>query len=173
MYGASPVPRAAGTAKILILIGLILQAIEVGVLVLIGLLVSFVPVAAIIFLPLAVVGVVWIVLVYFFSYDRVSRGDYSGAHAPTLVFGILSLITVNIISGVLYLVAYSEIDSAEKELLAMRQGGYPGAPPSWGAPPLSPVPTGVSGAPTKFCPHCGRPNPAVGRFCQGCGAAFP
>ncbi len=166
-------PKAAGTAKILILIGLILQGIEVAVLVLLGLVALVAPFAALIFLPLAIVGIVWVVLVYVFSYRRVYDGDYEGARTPTLVFGILSLITVNIVSGVLYLVAYSEIGSAQMEQAALMRGGYPGAPPVWGAPPASAAPPGGAGAPTRFCPFCGRPNRAVGRFCPDCGAAFP
>ena len=173
MYGSPSPPRAAGTAKILILIGLILQAIEVAVFVLIALILVVVPfVGVFLFLPLAAVGILWIILVYFFSYERVDRGDYAGAQTPTLVFGILSLITFNLISGILYIVAYVEIGSAEREVATAR-GGYPGVPPTWGAPPPSSFSPGAAGAPPKYCPSCGRPNPAVSRFCQGCGAAFP
>lgn len=173
MYGAPSPPRAAGTAKVLILIGLILQAIEVAVLLVLGLFLIFVPfVGVFIFLPLAGIGILWIVLVYLFSYERVTQGDYAGAATPTLVFGILSLITLQLISGILYIVAYVEIGSGEREL-ALARTGYPGAPPTWGAPPPSAFPPGAAGAPPKYCPYCGRPNPAVSRFCQGCGAAFP
>lgn len=174
VYSPSSPPRSAGTARILILIGLVLQAVEVAVLVLVGLVYVFFPIIlAIIFLPLAVIGVIWIVLVYLFSYERVNRGDYAGARTPTLVFGILSLITFNLISGILYLVAFAEIGSAEREQAAMMQGGFAGAPTAWGAPPPSSFPPMAAGAPTKYCPYCGRPNPAAGRFCQGCGAALP
>lgn len=173
MYGPPSPPRSATTAKILILIGLILQAIEVVVLLLLALVLVFVPfVGVLIFLPLAVVGVLWLVLVYFYSYERVDRGDYAGARTPTLVFGILSLITFQLISGILYIVAFIVIGSAENEA-AMMRGGYPGAPPAWGQPPAAPFPPGAGGAPSKYCPYCGRPNPTVGRYCQGCGAAFP
>lgn len=173
MYGASPPPRSAGTAKVLILVGLILQAIEAGILVLLALIVLFAPFLAVFLLPLAVIGIVWLFLVYLFSYDRVNRGDYAGARTPTLVFGILSLVTLNLISGILYIVAYIEIEAAEREQSAIMHGGYPGVAPGWGAPSSSPVPPAAAGPPAKYCPYCGRPNPAVSRFCQGCGAAFP
>lgn len=173
MYGSPAPARSASTAKVLILIGLVLQAIEVAVLLLFSLVLVFVPVVGVlIFLPLAVLGIVWLILVYLYSYERVDRGDYAGARTPTLVFGILSLITLQIISGILYIVAFVVIGSAENELALMR-GGYPGTPPAWGPPTPAPFPPGAGGAPTRYCPYCGRPNPAVGRFCQGCGATFP
>lgn len=166
-------PPSAGTAKILILIGLILQAIEVAVVLLVGLTLAFFAFFAAIAAVIAVIGVIWVVLVYLFSYQRVVSGDYPGARVPTLVFGILSLITFNLISGILYIIAYAEIGSAERELATMTAPGYPQPPTGWGGPPPSPYPPAAAGAPTKYCAYCGRPNPAPSRFCQGCGAAFP
>lgn len=66
---------------------------------------------------------------------------------------------------------------------AMRQATGPVAPaPATGAPaPAAPAPApqadGADASPvstggeTKFCIHCGKPNPAVAKFCSVCGGA--
>ena len=172
MYGAHPAPRAAGTAKILIIVGIALQALEVAVLVLLIFGVLIIPIIGVAFLVFAVIGVLWLVLVFTFSYSRVANGDYSGARAPTLVFAILSLLTLSLISGVLYLVAYAELGTAEREMAMPYYGGYGGAAPGWGAAPGTPLPPPTMAPPQKFCGYCGRPNPTTSRFCQGCGAQF-
>ncbi len=165
-------PRSAESAKILILIGLVLQAIEVGVLVVVGLLLFLVPFFGIVVGILIAFGVVWIVLVYLFSYRRVVEGDYTGARGPTLVFGILSLLTLNLISGILYLVGYAELGTAEQEM-GRSIPAPPGYPATWSpAAPLAasaPSPQG----PVRYCPRCGRPNAAGSRFCPSCGAPQP
>lgn len=167
-FALSHPPRAAGTAKVLILIGLALQVIEVAVLVALGLVLLIAPLLTLLFLPLAAIGVLWVVLVYLFSYRRVAEGDYAGASTPTLVFAILSLLTVNLVSGVLYIVAYVEISRAQDELRARAYPapGYPPAP-AWGPPPMaSPAP----GPGVVYCRYCGRANAPTMRFCGGCGA---
>jgi hypothetical protein len=175
VQGYRPVPPAAGTAKILILIGLILQAIEVAVVLLFGLVFLIVPLAAAVFLGVAIIGILWIVLIYLFSYRRVSDGDYAGARTPTLVFAILSLITVNLISGILYIIGYVEIGSAISQQASMAPPGYPGGPPpGWGtAPPMAGAPPSLpSVGATRICAYCGKPGPATGTFCPSCGAAY-
>jgi hypothetical protein len=171
VYGSRPPPpRAAGTAKVLIIVGLILQAIEVVVFTLLALGLA-VFLIGIIFLPFAIIGIIWIVLVYLFSYRRVSDGDYEGARTPTLVFAILSLITFNLISGVLYIIGYVEIGTAiQQQATAQAQGAY-GTAPNWGAAPGAPTlpPPPMTGA-SRVCSHCGRVNPATAQFCAGCGA---
>lgn len=166
-YVQAAPPAAAGPAKVLILIGLILQIVEVAVLMALGLVLLIAPLLTILFLPLAAIGVVWVVLVYLFSYRRVADGDYAGASSPTLVFAILSLLTINLISGVLYIVAYVEISRAQDELRARAYPGpgYPAAP-AWTPPPtFTPAPAPAA----LYCRYCGRPNPASARFCGGCG----
>lgn len=154
MYQPRPPNRSGETATTLILIGLILQAIEVVILFLVGLLFLIIPVLGLVVFAIAVIGIVWLALVYGFSYRPTADGDYARARTPTLVFGILSLLTLGLISGVLYIVAYAKLGDAENE----------GNPPTlfMGA---APVPPG-----TKFCSACGRPNLVTGTFCQSCGA---
>lgn len=142
------------SARILILIGLILQAIEVGVLVFLGLFLFLVPFLGTIVLSFALIGIAWLVLVYLFSYQRVKEGDYTGAKTATLVFAILSILTISLISGILYVVAYGELGTAERE-----QTG-----PSLPWQPPAPLMTGG-----KVCPICCRGNALSASFCQGCG----
>ncbi len=155
-------PRATNhsgnTAKILILIGLILQAIFVLVVLYLGLVLVFFPLLGGLVLGLAVIGIFWIILVYLFSYRRTADGDYQGARTPTIVFGILSLLTLSLLPAILYIIGYVKLGDAVRE-----------AQPAVGA-------VGMAGAPiagAKFCPKCGAPNPPDGQFCQKCGAALP
>lgn len=64
---------------------------------------------------------------------------------------------------------------------AMRQATGPAAPAPGSPPPAAPTsapqadgssaaPAAVSGE-SKFCIHCGKPNPAVAKFCAVCGGA--
>lgn len=157
VYGAPPTSGSGETAKLLILIGLILQIVEVVILFGLGFVFLLFPVLGAIILLLAVLGIVWVLLVYLFAYAPADAGDYRTARTPTLVFAILSLITIGLISGILYLVAYVKLGDAEMETAGAGRGpGFPGGFPG-----------------TKFCPMCGRANPAAGRFCAGCGAALP
>jgi hypothetical protein len=149
---ASP-NQSEETAKTLILIGLIFQAIEVAVVLAIGLVFIIAPIVSGIILFFGFIGVIWLVLVYGYSYRRTSEGDYEGARTPTLVFGILSLLTVNLISGILYVIAYSKLGDAERESTPLY--------PNWGAPP---APMG-----TKYCTGCGQVNALSSGFCAACG----
>jgi len=152
------------TAKTLVLVGLILYIIGVVVLALLGFLLLILTVVGGILLVFAIIGFVWVALVWIYSYDRIREGDYEGARTPTLVFAILALITLGIIPGVLWLIAYVKLGDALREATAYT--------PAWAAPnpapPLSPAPSPTPGG--VFCSHCGRPNPPTGLFCQGCGA---
>jgi hypothetical protein len=138
----------------LILIGLVLQFVEVIIFLGIGVFLLTIPIFGAIVLGLAVIGVLWIALVYLLSYKPASDGNYVGARTPTLVFGILSLLTAGIISGILYIVAYAKLGDAERDSSKLRPWG--------GGPPPSPG--------SRFCPACGRPSPPLGRFCEGCGS---
>jgi hypothetical protein len=150
--GIPPGP-AAQSAKILILIGLILQVVETSVLLAFGFFVIVIPIFAFFVFPFALIGILWLVVVYLFSYRRTSDGNYEGAQAPTLVFGILSLLTFSIVSGILYLIAYGELGTAVHQ--AYRPPGF------WGAPPSNP------GA--RYCGRCGQMNPPYHSFCGTCG----
>ena len=156
--------RSADTARTLMLVGLILDIIFEVVLLAFGLLFLVVPILGAVVLSLALIGFVWIALIWTFSYRRVDEGDYDGARTPTLVFAILSLITAALIPGILFLIAYVKLGDA------IEAGGT--ATPAWGSPP--PTPTfalpASSGAASRFCTHCGRPNPTSSAYCQGCGA---
>lgn len=157
--------RTGRTAKILVLIGLGLQiAEELAVAWLTVGLLSAPPFSILVGFFLAI-GIVWLVLVYVFSYRRVAEGDFAGASAPTLVFAILSLLTLSLVSGVLYIVAYADLSKAEAEQRAAVYGGVPG----WN-PAALPSSSFVVAAPgTMFCPRCGQPRPASARFCPTCG----
>ncbi|HYA11217.1 MAG TPA: zinc ribbon domain-containing protein, partial [Thermoplasmata archaeon] len=138
----------------------IFEVILVGV----GALFLIVPFLGAIILGFALIGFVWIALIWVFSYQRVNDGDYEGARTPTLVFAILSLITLSLIPGILFLIAYVKLGDAIREGAATT--------PAWGAPPPAP-PLSPSPAPAgagRFCSHCGRANPGTGAYCLGCGA---
>ncbi|MCI4372186.1 MAG: zinc-ribbon domain-containing protein [Thermoplasmata archaeon] len=149
-----PPGPAAHSAKTLILIGLILQVVETAVILSFGFLFIFFSVLALFVLPIAFIMIIWLVCVYLFSYRRTSDGNYEGAQAPTLVFGILSLMTLSIVSGILYLIAYSELGTALNQ--AYRPQEF------WGAPPSNPG--------MRYCSHCGRMNAPYHSFCEACGA---
>ncbi|MGC2288888.1 MAG: hypothetical protein WA688_03415, partial [Thermoplasmata archaeon] len=151
MYGTpgatNYVPPSASTAKTLILVGLILQLIfALLFLFVFGLTAVFLatfgvfPIFAVIYIAFGVLGFIFLFLVWTFSYKPVQQGRYEQAKMPTLIFAILSLITINIIAGVLYLIAYIKLGDAVREQ-QMPPQGYPGAAPMmspgmpYGAPP--------------------------------------
>ncbi|MGD0588914.1 MAG: hypothetical protein ABSA63_09020 [Thermoplasmata archaeon] len=179
--------HSADTAETLILIGLIFQVITVVLLLSVGLIFLVVPFLGGIVIFFAFLGFIWVILVYVFSYARTREGDYDGARTPTLVFGILSLLSVGILSGVLYIIAYVKLGDAIDEEEAARNAlptatvyGNPFAPPVrpqyTAAPPLQPPlassPPSVSptGSGSKFCWSCGQPTAFPARFCRNCGA---
>jgi zinc-ribbon domain len=156
--------RSGETAQTLILVGLILQGVELATLLLAGFLFLIIVPTFLggLFVGLALIGVVWLVLVYLFSYARVRDGDYAGARTPTFVFAVLSLVTFALISGVLYLVAYVKLGDAEHEQ---------GPSVAWNV--ATPAPPSLPPSGSKYCPRCGRPNPPGASFCQACGAPLP
>jgi hypothetical protein len=152
--------QSGQTAGTLILIGLILQAIEVVVLLGVGFFLLFFPFIGGIVLALAFIGIIWVVLIYLFSYQRTTEGDYEGARTPTLVFAILSLVTFGLISGILYLIAYVKLGDAASESRTP-------SPMGWPTPPVPPAAAGQ-----RFCPYCGSPSAVQSAFCAKCGARF-
>ncbi len=186
MYGtpAAPgyVPPSGSTAKTLILVGLVLQLIfaliyvfVIGATALIfaSLGVGF-PVFAVAFIAFGALGFVWLILVWMLSYKPVTEGRYEQARTATLIFAILSLITVHIISGVLYLIAYIKLGDAVREQ-QMPPPGYAGAPqmatPMAVPPPgyipaqVAPMAAAAPAAPAApVCPRCGRPATFVPQY---------
>lgn len=165
---ARPLTSSGGTAKTLILVGLILQLIQVLVVFAFGL-VTLIFLIGILFIGASILGLIWLVLVFLFSYRPTGDGDYEGARTPTLVFAILSLLTVNLISGILYLIAYVKLGDAAREQQQQRQAttaaaGYyspstlPQAATPYAVPP--PTSTGPSGVLLTELPLSG---PSVGR----------
>ncbi|HYA57057.1 MAG TPA: zinc ribbon domain-containing protein [Thermoplasmata archaeon] len=169
--------QSGETAGTLILIGLVIQVVEVLLFFLAGAVLLIFPFLGVVLLLLAVLGLLFVVLVYLFSYDRTRQGDYAGARTPTLVFAILSLLTT-LIPGVLYLIAYVKLGDAMTEGPgAMGQPPYYAPPPAVFAapppplasaappPPAAPPPAGGGG----FCSQCGSALVPGARFCRNCG----
>lgn len=149
--------RSGETAGTLILAGLILQAIGVAVVLGFSLVILIVPILGGIGLGFAFLGGLWIILVYTYSYQRTRAGEYEAARTPTLVFAILSLVTLALISGVLYLIAYVKLgDAAETRPL----------PAAWGSAPTPPSPMSYG----KRCVLCGTTSPPDATFCSSCGS---
>ncbi len=163
---AAPSSPSGNTARILILIGLVLDIVFEVVLLLYAALIAVAsPGFALLLAGFSVVGFVWVLLVYLFSYLRVRERRWDDARAPTLVFAILSLITLAIIPGILFLVAYVKLGDALRESPAA---------PAWGTPtaPTAPAPLASAAAPTRYCTYCGRADTSGGQYCQSCGAPF-
>jgi hypothetical protein len=177
--------RSAETAGTLILVGLIFQGITVLVLLGVGLVFLIVPLVGGIVLFLAFLALIWLILVYVLSYARTRDGDYERARTPTLVFGILALISGGVVSGILYIVAYVKLGDAadEEEARKVRPYSAP-VPPTYSpatsfssfpatAAPLPPATSSPSSSPvssgSNFCPGCGRPASPQSRFCRNCG----
>lgn len=176
--------RSADTAETLILIGLIFQGITLLVLLGVGLYFLVFPLLGGIILFLAFLALIWLVLVYVFSYRRTCESDYEGARTPTLAFGILSLITGGIISGILYVIAYVKLGDAADEKEARKSTlSSPPVPPAYTplsrlphssttpvmSPPLTAPTSNTLSSGSNFCPNCGRPTPPQARFCRNCG----
>jgi hypothetical protein len=180
--------RSADTAETLILIGLIFQGITLIVLLGVGLFFLIIPILGGFVLFLAILALIWLILVYVFSYLRTVNGDYDGARSPTLVFGILALITGGIVSGILYIVAAVKLADAADEKEARTARPTPSAvsptyspytsssptrststplPQAFSPPTSSPVTSG-----SNFCSNCGRPTPPQAHFCRNCGATL-
>ncbi len=140
----------------LVVAGLVLQAAQVAVFFLLAYFTSPSGLPISIYLVLGVIGLVWLALVFTLSYWPLRAGRVEPARTPTLVFAILSIFTVSVLPGMMYILAYHE----------MRPQPLPGPPPR----PLGSPPPLVGGLTT--CSICGRSNPPASRFCQGCGMAI-
>jgi hypothetical protein len=178
--------RSGETAQTLILIGLIFQVISFLILLGVGFFLLFIPILGGIVLFLAFISLIWLLLVYIFSYVPARNRDFEDARTPTLVFGILTLISGGIISGILYIVAYATLGDALDEVPAPTAAPRPVAARLPYAPPVgfayspgTPVPASpeISRPPTPpippsslYCSNCGRPTPPHATYCRNCGA---
>ena len=150
MWQSSRSSPSGDTAKTIILIGLIFQAVEAAFVLGLALFLLPFPFLGVAVLAIAVVGILWLFLVYAFSYRPTTRRAYSEARTPTLLFGILALVSFSIIPGILYLVAWAKLGDAENELARMPR---PTLPP----------------AESRYCPACGRANSMARSTCEDCG----
>ena len=146
-----PPTPTSGAARLLTLAGMWIQAGQVGLFFVVAYSVSALPTAP--FLALGAAGVAWVLLVFVFSYRPMRRGELLRARNPTLLFAVLSILTVGVISGLLYALAYHELGKA------VQTAASPGGPRS---PVL--LQTG-----SRVCPICNKANPLSTSFCQSCG----
>ncbi len=114
--------------------------------------------------PLALIGVLTILLGYVF-YDNckkinemVDQGQYQQAKSKTLIWTIVGLIFLNIIPGIVLLIAYLKFD----DLMNPSRGyGYMPAPPQYATPPPQ--------TPQRLCLNCGQQIAANYNNCPHCG----
>jgi hypothetical protein len=148
-----PLNHAARTARILIGVGALLQAAQAAAWLVAGALSSGGLVPAWAYFAFGGVGITWVLLVYGLAYRPLHAGEYARARTPTLILAALSLGTLEILSGLLYLLAYGELRKA--------QSPTPSASAGTGPKPLA--------SESKLCPACHRTNPTSTTFCQACG----
>ena len=114
-------------------------------------------------------------LVYTFSYNRIKQGNYQGARAATLIWAILSLISIiGILPGILYLIAYVKLGDAirEQQQPPYAQAAWgqpqpmyaaaPGAAPAYAAPGAAPA--AATPPTTPMCPRCGQPATYIAQY---------
>ncbi len=154
---------AGDSARTLILIGLAFNFVSGLILLVIGLYVALAValllVLGAVLVALALIAFLWTALVWAFSYERTRKGDYDGARLPTLIFGILTLISGGIIPGVLYLIAYTRLVDAAGGPVVLDEDGAGTYPTRR---------TGASGG-RRTCAHCGFVAPPPHQPCPGCG----
>lgn len=104
------------------------------------------------------------------------------------MFGILSLISGGLISGILYVVAAVKLGDAadEKEAPANRPFATASAPlyarstsSDYSPVKPEPIPPGFSlptpptvASGSNFCSNCGRPTNSLAHFCRNCGVSL-
>jgi hypothetical protein len=178
--------RSGETAQTLIFIGLIFQLVSFLILLGVGFFLLVIPILGGIVLFLAFISLIWLLLVYMFSYAPAINRDFEDARTPTLVFGILTLICGGIISGILYIVAYVKLGDALDEEQARAAAPRPAAtalpyaaPARFAYSPGTPVPPSAAVTPptstpippsSYYCSNCGRPTPPHATYCRNCGA---
>jgi len=190
-------PDAGETARIVILVGLILQVILVLLSLLSGFGLAFVfgsGASSGPFFVAAGVVLVWVILVYRFSYVPTANEEYDSAGLPTLIFGLLSMVAFllvpivtlalfSLLPGVFLLIGWVELHRASERLRHLPKPllGPPKVPeqvvaapgshprPQYASPTNAtlPVPPG-----SKYCATCGQPTVVEARTCRNCGANF-
>jgi hypothetical protein len=127
----------------------------------------------IIFVALGVIALVWVLLIWLLCYQPVSAGQYGEARGNTLMFAILAFLTLNIITAILLLVAWSKLSDAVNE---GRMGGGGGmyapvmAQPYGGPPPPYPAAQPYMTAPA---PGVANYSPGATTFSTGAPPAAP
>jgi hypothetical protein len=180
------VPPSAGTAKTLVLVALILGIIF-GLIYIVGIGLSFlfiaaacsglpgcggIPIFDIVFLSFGVIAFIFIFLIWLLIYKPIGEGKYESARSMALIFTILSFVTLNIITGILLLIAYLKLGDAVRETQMPAAGYYPpGGAPMMGAPVAAPppmtmgtTPPAAPAGPAPNCPKCGRPATWVAQY---------
>lgn len=145
--------QPARTARILIVVGLLLQTVQVAA--------WFVAAATSlggglppwVFFTLGAGGASLLVLVYLLAYRPARIGEFEKARIPTLAFAVLSIVSLEILSGLLYLFAYWDLGKAQ-------------SPGPFSPAQVDPRPLATE---AKICPACHRANPLSTTFCQACG----
>lgn len=137
--------QSGGTAKILILVGLVLQLLSVLGFAAFSLVATrFAGKFSIILLPLAAIGVIWIIMVFLYGYLRTARAEYTEALTPVLIIAILSLVTLSVLSAIFYFIGWAKLGDAvrEQDEFSRQQSAVAGPPPVqfWQPPPPSPPP---------------------------------
>jgi hypothetical protein len=168
--GAHARTPSGGAAGTIVLVGLLVQVLGAFLLlyllsVLFGFSIAhpypYAWVAGIFGLSIGVFAVLFPILTYVFSYRRIERGEYEEAQTPTLVFAILSLLTLGLISGILYLIAYIKLGDAIRDR-RVPAGGY--SQPNFTGPGYPAPPVQVA------CRSCGRVSfQGQFGFCPNCG----
>jgi hypothetical protein len=147
------VNQPARSARLLIAVGILLQAVQSAVWLVVGSISSGGLLPPWVYFTLGGVGIAWVLLVYGLAYRPLRAGEYAKARTPTLIFAALSLGTLEFFSGLLYIFAYEDLRKA--------QSPAPSALAGTGPRPLA--------SRSKVCPACHRTNPTSTTFCQACG----
>lgn len=152
MDGAPPSVASLTSARTLVAAGIGLQAAQVGAFFLFAFYITPHGSQALIYVVLALLGLAWLALAVALVYRPLRAGHVVRARSAALVFAILSLFTISILPGLMYILAHHE----------MRAHVASDPPRPLGT--ARPLEGGL-----KTCSMCGRANPPASTFCQGCG----
>lgn len=141
---------------------------------------------ALIFWPLMLAGLIPVILGILFYIncnkinEMIDQHQYEQAKSKTLIWMIVGLIFINMIPGIILLIAYMKFDNL---INATRGVGYMPPPPAYAAPP--PPERTCMGCGQQIlanynnCPHCGKASvgqdkqDSGSRVCTGCGQQIP
>ncbi len=154
MTSAGPMPLAFDTARHLVLAGIVVALAQSVLLIALNATLAVLPFFRPLLFAFAAASVVWAGLLYALAYRPLTGATPARAKTPTLVFAVLSIVTIGVLSGILLLLAYHTMDTAEVE--ARR-------------PALPPRPAPALRSAVWTCVACGAANPAPNPRCRGCG----